>query len=104
LHIARGEFIFLVCAAPFGTDFFVSWWGGERITFWMDLFPRIPILGYFFEKSAKKKSFYRMDTESMFEGTVRKCVMGEIEKIAIAKGIRGLPDIDRMNQRTIQMQ
>src|SRR5690349_13798286 len=41
LRIARGEYIFLVCAAPFGTDFFVSWWGGERITFAMDLVPRI---------------------------------------------------------------
>jgi hypothetical protein len=31
LRISREEYIFDVCAAPFGTDFFVSWWLGESV-------------------------------------------------------------------------
>jgi len=100
LRIARGEYIFLICAAPFGTDFFVSWWGGQQVTFFMDLIPRIPLIGPLLTKFMASKSFYRMDTESMFESTVRKCVMAEIDKLTTAKGIRGLSDSERIPFRS----
>jgi len=99
LRIARGEYIFLICAAPFGTDFFVSWWGGQQITFLMDLVPRIPAIGPFLAKFMASKSFYRLDTESMFESTVRKCVLAEIDKLTTIKGIRGLSDSERIPYR-----
>src|ERR1041385_8560300 len=41
LRISRDEYIFDICAAPFGTDFFVSWWLGESVR---DVVGKIPVL------------------------------------------------------------
>jgi len=105
LRIERGEYIFLICAAPFGTDFFVSWWGGERIPFYKDLLPRIPGIGPILNwLITPKKTFYTLDTENMFEGTVRKCVQAAIDEITTNRGIRGLSDIERMPLRNTKWQ
>ncbi|MFH0828778.1 MAG: hypothetical protein V1907_01195 [Candidatus Kerfeldbacteria bacterium] len=38
LRISRGRFTFDVCAAPFGTGFFFSWWLVKRPARWVPLF------------------------------------------------------------------
>lgn len=50
LRVRRGKLVLDLCAAPFGTGFFVSWWLGE-LRGWMRLIiaillPLVPILGW----------------------------------------------------------
>ncbi|REJ81319.1 MAG: hypothetical protein DWQ44_09705 [Bacteroidetes bacterium] len=93
LRISRDEYIFDICAAPFGTDFFVSWWLGESDR---SVIGRIPILNTILGKNSKKKTFFQMDTEAMFKGSVRLSVMDAIDQITTAKGLRALTEQERM--------
>ncbi len=45
LQIKRGEHVFLLCAAPFGEGFFVSWRHFSTIGVWRAFFSQIPIVG-----------------------------------------------------------
>lgn len=98
LRIADGDQMFLICAAPYGKDFFVSWWFGETMSFRRDLIPRIPVIGIPLAKLLYSKTYFQMDTDDMFKDTVRKCVLSVIDEMANEKGIRGLTDLERMPQ------
>jgi hypothetical protein len=92
LRIQYKEFIYDVCAAPFGKEYFVSWWLGEVAnpvdTFMMN----IPFIGRYYKK--RKKTFFELDTEIMFKETVSVCVKETIEQLTQTKGMRQLADAD----------
>jgi len=44
-RVKRKELALDICAAPFGTGFFVSWWLGEFRTWLLGLLESIPYLG-----------------------------------------------------------
>ncbi|MEN9582475.1 MAG: hypothetical protein RL641_429 [Candidatus Parcubacteria bacterium] len=92
LRINRGEYVFDICAAPFGTDFFVSWWLGESVK---DILARIPILNTILGKNTKQKTYYQMDTEAMFKGSVQQGVLEAIDLITTSKGMRALSELER---------
>lgn len=92
LRIARDEYIFDICAAPFGTDFFVSWWLGESVS---DIVAKIPILNTMLGKNPKNKTYYQMDTEAMFKGSVQLGVLEAIDQITTEKGLRSLSESER---------
>ena len=92
LRISRGEYIFDICAAPFGADFFVSWWLGESVR---DILARIPILNTLLGKNSKIKTLYQLDTEAMFKSSVHQAVMEAIDEITTSKGIRALSEGER---------
>lgn len=92
LRLTRGEYVFLICAAPFGTGFFVSWWLGETVSFVKHLILKIPWLA----RLVYRKTFFQMDTETMFQECVRKCVLEVVEHISTNKGIRGLSERERI--------
>lgn len=85
LRISRGEFLFFVCGAPFGTGFFVSWWLTETDESFLN---RIPVISKLFGLSRENKTFYQADTESMYKLAVQQAVKTVVEEIAHAKGIR----------------
>lgn len=95
LTVSQGEHRFLICAAPYGTGFFVSWWLGETITFIKDMLTRIPFIGSYIAKFSASKTYFQMDTESMFKESIRACVNEAIDAITKAKGIRGLSELDK---------
>ena len=96
LQICLHEQMILVCAAPFGTDFFVSWRSGKKMAFIDDLILRIPVIGPPFVKLMQFQTFYKQDTDSMFKESVRQCVLEAIDEITSAKGKRGLTDLQRL--------
>lgn len=96
LRIARGDKMFLVCAAPFGAGFFVSWWNGETMDFLQDLIPRIPAIGPALARAIYSKTYYEMDTDSMFSDTVRQAVNDAIDNLTNTKGVRPLTELERM--------
>ena len=99
LQIHRGDYAFLICAAPFGTGYFVSWWLGERVPFSIDLAMRLPWIGKSFQKALKMKTFYKMDTELMFQESVRRCVSEAIDTMTNPQGIRPLSEIENLPQQ-----
>jgi hypothetical protein len=97
LRISRNEFIFDICAAPFGNGFFVSWWHGESIGIILELIAKIPVVGPVLINYATTKSFYQMDTDQMFKEVVKSCVQNAIEKISTSKGVRSLSELERLD-------
>lgn len=94
LRVARGDFMYLFCAAPFGTGYFVSWWFGNPSNMRYVMVAAIPIIGPFLAKYIFKKSYYEMDTDAMFKEVVRLCINKGIEKMTEEKGIRGLTELE----------
>ena len=93
LRIIREEYIFDICAAPFGTDFFVSWWLGESVR---DILARIPLLNTILGKNSKHKTYFQMDTEAMFRGSVQNGVLEAIDHMSSVKGHRALSELERI--------
>lgn len=95
LQIRRQDTMILVCAAPFGNGFFVSWWAGEPFNFWKDYLPRVPKIGPAIAVWLYGRTFYEMDTDSMFKDFVQGCVVEVINRISESKGMRGLPELSK---------
>ena len=88
LRVARKEYVFDICAAPFGKDFFISWWLGETEsgasalrTYLMQL----PVIGSWF---VRRKTYFQMDNENMFLESVKACINEAVESAFTAKGSR----------------
>ena len=84
-----------ICAAPYGTDFFVSYWFYETAGAMRQIFQKTKF-GNFLEERASKKTFYQADEEGMFSSTVHNAILETIDAIVKEKGIRPLTDIERM--------
>ena len=93
LRISREAYNFDICAAPFGNDFFVSWWFGETSG---DFLSKIPVINTLLGKNAKLKTYYQLDTEAMFRGSVKQAVQDAIDQITTTKGLRALSEMERM--------
>ena len=91
----RKEYLFDICAAPYGNGFFFSWWLGEKIGFFSRILMSIPIIGAIFFKFAKPMTYYRIDTTLMFQESIRMAVLEVIDGITKAKGIRALSELER---------
>jgi len=91
LHIVKDEFIYDICAAPYGTGFFVSMWYVERPAVSKKLMKKVPAL----EKMADSKSYYQIDTEAMAKGAIQSGFSAAIDKLTTAKGARALSDTER---------
>lgn len=85
LRVTRGDYVFDICAAPFGGDFFISTWLMERET---NIFGRIPVIRRIFRLTREQKTFYELDTEAMFKGAIQGCVDKVIDKVVAVKGVR----------------
>jgi hypothetical protein len=92
LRIQYEEFVYDICAAPFGKRYFVSWWLGETGNPVRDFFVNLPVVGKLFTR--RKKTFFELDTEIMFKETVSLCVREAIEQLTQDKGVRKLADAD----------
>jgi hypothetical protein len=91
LRVTRHEYVFDICAAPFGTGFFFSWWLGYRNR---SVLARIPFINTMFGVNPKKKTLYQTDTENMFRSSIHSCFADAIAKLTTAKGIRGFTELN----------
>ncbi|MCB9044691.1 MAG: hypothetical protein H6550_01000 [Chitinophagales bacterium] len=92
LRIRRDDSMFLVCAAPFGTGFFISWWYGQPVDWFKEMWLVIPILGWVLRNTIYTQTFYKLDVDGMFSETVKQCVKEAIENMTSAKGTRNLTE------------
>jgi len=90
LRIKRNEFVFYICASPFGTGFFVSTWLVERPGALKTVLRRVR----FIKDLIDIKTYYSVDTESMYKGSVQSAVRKVIEEITSGKGVRGLSELE----------
>jgi len=90
LRVVRNEYIFDICAAPFGNGFFFSWWFGTRNR---SVLARIPVLNTMLGVNPRKKTLYQLDTEDMFRLSIHSCYADAIVQVTTPKGSRGLGGI-----------
>jgi len=95
LRVRRKEHIFDICAAPFGTGFFVSWWLGETPGFWASLVLRIPLLGPLLVRAFRPETYYRLDTALMFQDSVHSAVLEVIGQATEGKGLKALSELEK---------
>jgi hypothetical protein len=95
LEVSRGDYIFHICAAPWGTGFFFSWWVRQKMSDIDQLLILIPFVGSRIVKMRQYQSYYKLDTDSMFRKSVHQCVLAAIDSLTTAKGLRGLSELER---------
>jgi len=95
LRFRRKEHIFDICAAPFGTDFFVSWWLGESLNLFWRIILSIPYLGRIIRNLFCPLTYYQVDTALMFEGSIHKGVLEVVDGMSEANGLRALSENER---------
>ncbi|HYD21167.1 MAG TPA: hypothetical protein VEB40_06830 [Flavipsychrobacter sp.] len=95
LQILRDDSLFLVCAAPFGPDFFVSYRSGEPFDRWRSVFIHLPFVGKYLERAYTHRTFFQIDTDTMFRELVHQCVLKTIDELTSASGIRQLSEPER---------
>lgn len=87
LEVKYADFLFYVCAAPFGKNFFISYWLREVPPGCEEVFT-VRVFG-----TRTKKSFYQLDTEAMFFEGISAAIMKAIAEVTEARGLRVLrPD------------
>lgn len=92
----NNDFYFAVCAAPYGTGFFVSWWLLEPPDgCLLSLLAGFPYLSAIAQVLVKPWTPYRMDTAAMFQTATHSAITEVIDAITSAQGIRGLTEIER---------
>lgn len=91
LRIKYRDLVFDVCAAPFGKDFFVSWWMYETEGVLGQLLKHTKA-GDYLKQRAARRTFYQADQEKMFRTCVHNVVLEVLERITSKKGIRFSPD------------
>jgi hypothetical protein len=98
LQVRRGDHVFHVCAAPFGSGFFVSWWLGETESgFWAWL-AGLPYVGGFFgflRGVTKPLTYYKLDTGFMFQSVTHGAVTSALDELLEGKGMRALAETER---------
>jgi len=95
LRIERKNDIFDICAAPFGTGFFVSYWHGEPKHRARDFAMKIPYLNTAVE-GWQGTTYYQVDTANMFRLCVKDSIADAIDQVAKDKGTRGFSEAERM--------
>jgi len=91
LHIVRGDYVYDICAAPFGTGFFVSSWYFEKMLFMEKILFKIPIIKQLLES----KTYFQADTDAMFKSFVHTGMLEAIDEMTTSKGVRALTEFER---------
>ncbi len=86
LEVSRGDYIYHICAAPWGNGFFFSWWL-RKVSAFLERFNS--------KQTFKVDTYYRQDTDAAFRACVQQCVQSAVDRITEAKGIRGLTELER---------
>lgn len=95
LQVRRGDHVFHVCAAPFGSGFFISWWLGHVDRGFWALIAKIPVVGPYIRDFFRPMTYYKIDTALMFQDITHTAVTDTLNYILYGKGMRMLSDVDR---------
>ena len=95
LRVARRDHVFDVCAAPFGTDFFVSWWLAEEMGTLAKIVNGMPFIGPPLIRVFSPETFYRIDTALMFQDEVHQSVLDVLDERIKGQGLRSMTESER---------
>lgn len=95
LAVFRGDYIFHICAAPWGTGFFFSSWVRKSENNIEDLLVKLPFIGKIIAKAIQYETYYKLDTDAMFRTSVHQSILAAIDRLTETKGIRGLTELER---------
>ncbi len=95
LRVKRQGRIFDICAAPFGSNFFISWWLGETPGVIASLIMQIPVIGPLLVGTFKPETYYTLDTTLMFQDSVHSAVLNAMDKFTAIRGLRLMTELER---------
>jgi hypothetical protein len=87
-EVSRKDYIFHVCAAPFGKDYFFSWYLRVKLSAWQEFVAKIPYIGQALVKGMQMETYYQRDTANMFKSSIHGCITSTIDEILQPKGVR----------------
>ncbi|MFP5041614.1 hypothetical protein [Parasediminibacterium sp. JCM 36343] len=88
LRVSTGKYAFDICAAPYGKSFFVSWWLTQSPGWLTELLAIIPLIGGWLAKKSESKTYFQMDTETMFKESIHGIVLKAVESMNAANAFR----------------
>ena len=94
LRIKHSDIVFDVCAAPFGKDFFISWWLYGTVGTMQNMLKNTRV-GTYLQTRAEKRTFFQVDEEDMFRSCVHECILETITKVTEGKAILQLSDAQK---------
>jgi hypothetical protein len=99
LRIEYQGLSFVVCAAPFGNNYFFSWWMIQRVpgTGCLGVFAW-PILGPILQRLTKPITYYAIDSRLIFEESVHSIILMIVDALLTAKGAKALAPEERKVQ------
>lgn len=94
LKVRRGDLTYYVCAAPFGTSYFLSSWLIGN-TGCLTALARIPLLGVPIRLLLRRRTFYSIDTALMFQESMHEVLMAQVDALTKAHNLRPLDEAQR---------
>jgi len=88
LRVKWREYHYDICFAPFGDGCFVSWWLIYENSDIEVFLAKLPFIGEWIRKAFFKKTYYQIDTASMFMTFAQHSVLAVIDEITKISGIR----------------
>ncbi len=88
LRIRWQDYYYDLCFAPFGDGCFVSWWLIFEISPNEEFLSRIPFIGEWIRRAFFRKTYYKIDSASMFMTYGQRSVLAVIDEITKESGIR----------------
>lgn len=81
LRVRWQDYYYDLCLAPFGDGCFVSWWLIFETTTGEEFVTKLPFIGGWLQRAFYQKSFYQIDTASMFMTYSHHSVLSVIDEI-----------------------
>ena len=88
LKISKGRYNYFVCASPFGISFFISWWFQEDANTAANVASKFGLVGKAVANRMESKTFYEIDTETMFTSSITSIIKAAVNKVMVDKGFR----------------
>jgi len=95
LRIMRYDLCFDICAAPFGTSFFVSWRLTELEGCEIAAVKWIPFIGKAWARLLMTKTYFQRDNEIMFRESIHSLLLKSLDELTATNGIRQLNEHER---------
>ncbi|MGY3214570.1 hypothetical protein [Mucilaginibacter sp. HD30] len=92
LVVSRKRHQYLICAAPFGTSFFISYWLRETESIGAQVAARLPLVGSAIAKRAETKTLFQWDTEILFKESITNVIEDTVKQLAGTRAYRQMQD------------
>jgi hypothetical protein len=99
-EVSFDDYIYDVCAAPFGKSFFVSYWMHFELRKREKVVLGIPFVGNRLLKVFFPFTYYRIDTSNMFHGLMHQIIIEMIDDISVEHKLEKLSENQKVPKMT----